>query len=1290
MAISNYTRPQLLIRQLLDRTPTPTVRQLNAFVFGPQYDLFRYTNETERAELNGTAFEQNSDTSPSERQLVPYEGLEPLHTVDTDFVRLFGENLEGRLWLHASPTTVTDPSKYNVKIKSLSEPNKLHVTYRTAVAGTPDIQEGVFLDIPVTFGGTGYTVAPVVTIDGDGTGAKAVATISGGAVTAIVITHPGNGDYTTAEVTIADPDTRVNLGSTAASEVWPLISELHGRPIRNGDVCYSTFDSTQFRRSVRGTEREAVAAHYGSNEDQDNSLLAPAATNPASNGSASADNFTAPTNWESFLTGGSITAIAVGAGGSGYTTATVAITHPGGHGNGATATATISGGAVTAIVITNGGIDYTSSPTIVVSITGDGTGATAGVVTLSSDSVPADWSGLVEGAKYGGFYGERYTVTVTNSGNATSARVRIRSASGAFSADDVTVTKPGTRSFVVDHDALGGLSLSLYAPNSTTNLRAGDQFIFNVKGVYQPLMVSNTVGSIEVTDGGSSYTSAPTVTISGGGGSGATATAAINGLDAINVTTPGSGYTTATVNITGDGTGAAAVAIISGGAISQVVITNPGSGYTTSAATIIGDGTGAILAVVIGTGKVVSVTVTAGGRDYTSAPTVSFTGGSGSGAAATAILNTDPGTRDLEVSGTYAGPANTTYTITVVTGSTGGTDGFADAVVRVSDSTGIDLIKEYTVVHDTEYDLGSFGLKFKFPAGLVTPTQGGLLKGDSYFVHAVAEALTGAPAVIVLSGQAADTSSWVEADLDLNLLDIDVRTVFSGEILLKGDPADAPELQWEAGDASTGGILVRHDLKLNVPERDSDFEWVPVQNSTKARLFASWRGLVPASVGETIKLFDTEADIVEAFGKNDKDNVLSYAAVKALNGAQGRAIYVGRLRTNDLTGYTDVLRKAERIDGIYAMAPLSYDAAVLNAIKIHVDKMSTDKAKLWRRAYFGTKNPGAFLKIDKTNDGTQLNATVLATPNGNLRVIAEDADFLTNDIAAGDLFRINFGVNEWDEPTYEEYEILEVLEEDELILKTGPSSPISAAIKAEIWKPDTASSQVEFVAARSESYEDRRIVSVWSDDPYDVNADDVIEPVELFFICSEVAGLRSAVFPQQGLTNTEILSAEQAPNMFTKYTEDELDVAAAGGTFIIAQEVEDGPLFIRHQLTTQTNFNALHQEDSVGTNLDEISYAIKDALQPYIGRRNATPETIEEIETKMRDILNARRSAPDGLTTVGPQIVNWADLVVEIDDTFKDRINVSVRLELPLPINNIIVTLNATTVSDETLAATAQ
>lgn len=80
------------------------------------------------------------------------------------------------------------------------------------------------------------------------------------------------------------------------------------------------------------------------------------------------------------------------------------------------------------------------------------------------------------------------------------------------------------------------------------------------------LAAAGALDAIAVTSGGSGYTSAPTVTLTGGGGSGATAVALLDddGVVAINITNPGSGYTSApTVGFTGgSGSGAAATASV--------------------------------------------------------------------------------------------------------------------------------------------------------------------------------------------------------------------------------------------------------------------------------------------------------------------------------------------------------------------------------------------------------------------------------------------------------------------------------------------------------------------------------------------------------------------------------------------------------------------------------------------------------------------------------------------------------------------------------------------------------
>ncbi len=96
--------------------------------------------------------------------------------------------------------------------------------------------------------------------------------------------------------------------------------------------------------------------------------------------------------------------------------------------------------------------------------------------------------------------------------------------------------------------------------------------------------LSNTpvvAGTTGVTDGTYSWNEA-----TGNPGSQATATATIISGFVIGgaVTSGGSGYTSApAVTITGNGTGAAATATVSNGAVTDITITSAGSGYTTGA-----------------------------------------------------------------------------------------------------------------------------------------------------------------------------------------------------------------------------------------------------------------------------------------------------------------------------------------------------------------------------------------------------------------------------------------------------------------------------------------------------------------------------------------------------------------------------------------------------------------------------------------------------------------------------------------------------------------------------------
>lgn len=121
---------------------------------------------------------------------------------------------------------------------------------------------------------------------------------------------------------------------------------------------------------------------------------------------------------------------------------------------------------------------------------------------------------------------------------------------------------PGAGSVVIDPDPrVGGHKEldALYQSGVNVDWAAGWSDGPNIA----PTSVRG-VGSVTITNGGSGYTSAPTVGATGGGGTGFAATAEIeNGVVvAVTVTNPGTGYTSApTLSFTGGaGSGAAATA----------------------------------------------------------------------------------------------------------------------------------------------------------------------------------------------------------------------------------------------------------------------------------------------------------------------------------------------------------------------------------------------------------------------------------------------------------------------------------------------------------------------------------------------------------------------------------------------------------------------------------------------------------------------------------------------------------------------------------------------------------
>ena len=230
------------------------------------------------------------------------------------------------------------------------------------------------------------------------------------------------------------------------------------------------------------------------------------------------------------------------------------------------------------------------------------------------------------------------------------------------------------------------------------------------------------VTSVKVTKGGTGYLSTPTVKLTGGGGSGATATAVISGMvSSLKLNNGGTGYSTSTVaTITGGGGSGATATITLNGSVGTLSLTGSGSGYTANptvtivgtcktqpkaTATIYTSGTNkgrvrtlsltsagagctgtftvAISKPLTGTtatatatltNSIATITLLTPGSGYTSAPTVTITGGNGA-AKATATISSSV----VAVNITNAGTNYNAAPAVSFTGGGGGTGAVAAA-----------------------------------------------------------------------------------------------------------------------------------------------------------------------------------------------------------------------------------------------------------------------------------------------------------------------------------------------------------------------------------------------------------------------------------------------------------------------------------------------------------------------------------------------------------------------------------------------------------------------------------
>ena len=615
-----------------------------------------------------------------------------------------------------------------------------------------------------------------------------------------------------------------------------------------------------------------------------------------------------------------------------------------------------------------------------------------------------------------------------------------------------------------------------------------------------------------------------------------------------------------------------------------------------------------------------------------------------------------------EVSGDYAGTIDMTYRLFVERGGAfyDGTNSTTCARIVITASD-IDTSSVVLPQYETYFNVGSYGVTAGFGDA---SNNGGLIAGDVYYIPVTA-AKFGAYTIVDFS------ETMPTAMLTLS-------TSRTAKLYLAQKTIQVPEVRDLLTDArnwTQDGAYITINAGLTTYTNSLQAAGVPVRLPVKsANLFVEHRDLMQTNIS-AISSLSSLADVADVLGTVHPDNPLAQGVYDAILNAQNQSVYFVGVATDDLAGYAEAIKISEKSDKVYSFVPMTFDRTIQDAVVAHVNAYSTPEVGRWRVAWISIPDSKNAVIYDLQEEGGAYQATITDDPTvsrtQNKLVTIAGAKFI-DDVRPNDSIRINFRYSSDGKLSYDEYLVDAVRTNTTLVLVTSLASPINIPTKVQVIRNYTKSERASNIASIGGSYNNRRVRCVFPD-TYKYNG----VTKQGYFAAAGLAGLRSGVVPHQGLTNSEFYGADDLSKVVIEFSQDDLNTMAEKGIWLLTQEVVGSTPFVRHQLTTDTT-NLNTSEDSITTNVDSISYGLKAALAPFIGKYNINSENVAIVRAAIVSELT-ERATNTSTARAGNQLVSFTpkDDITKIqqNSTFKDRIDVEVRLHVPYPLNYLSLKL---------------
>ena len=387
-------------------------------------------------------------------------------------------------------------------------------------------------------------------------------------------------------------------------------------------------------------------------------------------------------------------------------------------------------------------------------------------------------------------------------------------------------------------------------------------------------------------------------------------------------------------------------------------------------------------------------------------------------------------------------------------------------------------------------------------------------------------------------------------------------------------------------------------------------------------------------------------------------NPLPYAVMIAMaNGTPGLTIRALIVEDDNLTEHVKAQSFIGLRDNVWSIVPLTQRHDILQSYSLHVTTASQPLEKKERVLLMSHDLITKDTRLLRAGSVTAATSMTGATAAGTDQFNDVNVDFVATAVVPGDFVNILSG------PLAGAYPIDGVTSATRLSLSLNIASSMSG-VEYEIVQNFFDRSEIaDNVQARSISYTNRRVVAMW---PHEVDVTDpldsnVILSVPTYFVCAAYAAIAASLPPQTPFSRMPVAGFIGLRYSNDYFTDEELDMMAAGGTWIMVQNGEGANLEVRHQLTTDTT-TIERREWNITKDVDYIAKTWRQTLTPLTGRNLLTDNFLTTLKVFAQSLVNS--------AIAGGQLLSGSSLQsVERNPDASDTVDFRFRLNPPRPAN---------------------